>query len=442
VCALAGLVACGACDTAPFAGPSKRIVRPGKNRIHTPPVIRTIAASLTRVEVDEAVAVTAVVEDDETPVGQLTYVWSAPVGTFSGSGASVIWRLPKGSATTPVDVILSVTVTERYSETAIDGTIVQREHQVTASLAAPLRVHDSVAEISRMAISFLVEKFGNSTVPPGVCLVDFSDLCESGKSAELSDIIDNREKFVILSAQASVRLVELNGARTEAFVVASCRFEDRRISTGELGVSSGDCLLTAIYDQRRWWLCSSNFSSGQGSTGSVSSLGRSRYFVQRSDPLEVELRQLQVAGFEQMKAIGREELEGDMRVDVDEDRVFRRRDRRQRGVERGHDRIEIEALGAERVDAGNRRQQHGHAAGARGADEILDGIGRGRDGHAADQIIHAFHQDHQLGTQIVDELEHATKIFRRPAAAEAAVEDADVLRGVPRRDQRLQLGRV
>ena len=43
---------------------------------------------------------TATVRDAETPVAQLKYEWKADAGTFTGEGASVKWRAPKG-ATTP-----------------------------------------------------------------------------------------------------------------------------------------------------------------------------------------------------------------------------------------------------------------------------------------------------------------------------------------------------
>jgi hypothetical protein len=46
---------------------------------------------------------------------------------------------------------------------------------------------------------------------------------------------------------------------TAADIVAPCTFHDQRRDTGALGTSNGDCLLTAIYENRRWWLCDSRF---------------------------------------------------------------------------------------------------------------------------------------------------------------------------------------
>jgi hypothetical protein len=237
-------------------------------RVHesiTLPVIGGISVSRSRVEVDETVALAVTVSDQETPPDELIYTWTATAGSFTGSGAQVTWRLPKGSAPTPLDVVITVRVTEPFGHSSIDGTVTPDEQSVTAS-TSPIRVHDSVAELSAMAVSFLVDKFGNSSVSPQACLVDFSDTCADGKAAELDDIIDNRQTFVILSAQAHVISLDINGARTSAFIVASCTFQDRRLDNGAIGVSSGDCLLSAIYEAGRWWLCTSNFSavSGQG----------------------------------------------------------------------------------------------------------------------------------------------------------------------------------
>jgi hypothetical protein len=262
LCALAALAGC---EIAPPAAPSKHDrPSPAKNVVFTAPAVKSISVGATRVEVDQDVVVSATVDDAETPASALVYQWSATIGTLTGSGAQVTWRLPKGTpAITPADVVITLTVVERYAEARADGSIVEREHRATAS-AAPFRVHDSVAELGRLAVTFLVDLFGNSAVAPAACLVDFSDTCESGKEAELSDIIHNRATFVILSAQATVTSVVMNAARTEATVVAACTFQDRAIASGAIGTSSGDCILTAIYEAGRWWLCTSNFSAADG----------------------------------------------------------------------------------------------------------------------------------------------------------------------------------
>jgi hypothetical protein len=178
---------------------------------------------------------------------------------FDGSGRSVRWRLPKGSTQTPVDVTISLTVIERYTE-VVNSLVITREHRVTGA-ASPFRVHDSDAELRKISIEFLVYLFGNSSISPSACLVDFSDSCR-GKQDELRDIEHNRNTFVILSAEATVGSVWISGDRLSAEVIAPCAFRDREIATGREGTSRGDCFLTAVYERDRWWLCSSSFLSG------------------------------------------------------------------------------------------------------------------------------------------------------------------------------------
>lgn len=264
LCAASALGVLSACEVAPQPAPLPPAPpAPGPSVVYTPPVIRAVTVAITRAEVEQDVAVTAVVEDAETPVEALTFVWTADAGTITGTGPSVTWRLPKGAAVTPLDVTIALRVVEKFTEPNAQGVPVARELSATAG-AAPFRVHDSAAEVSRIAVAFLVDKFGNSSVPPGACLVDFSDNC-SGKAAELQDIVNNRQTFVILAAEARVTGVEINPERTVAWITAACTFQDRQIANGKLGTSRGDCQLTAIYENGRWWLCSSSFRATSGS---------------------------------------------------------------------------------------------------------------------------------------------------------------------------------
>ncbi|MEZ5318587.1 MAG: hypothetical protein R2752_14400 [Vicinamibacterales bacterium] len=240
----------------------------------TPPVIRSVTTTVTRVEVDQDVTVTAVVEDAEKTTSQLTFEWSASVGTIQGAGTTATWRLPKGTAMTPADVVISLTVVDGY-QVIENGQIVSREYRVSAD-AAPFRVHDSVAEISKMVVTFLVDYFGNSNVSPDDCLVDFSDSC-SGKDAELDDIVRNRAERLIFSAAATVERVTIDSP-TMASIEAHCRWEDEELSTGLKGVAEGDCELTAVYEMQRWWLCTSRFFADTGH-GSMFEQYRRRWVV-------------------------------------------------------------------------------------------------------------------------------------------------------------------
>ena len=262
---LAGTVGLTSSCSTPPAGPSPSpsptpttSPPPAPN---TPPLIRSVTAITGRSEVNRTIEVTGDVIDAETPPTSLVYEWSANAGTFAGSGPLVTWRLAPGATLTPVDVTIALTIIERYTEIDGAGHSVAREHRVT-STAAPFRVHDSTAEISKMALTFLIDYFGNSNVSPDACLVDFSDLCH-GKALERGDIVDNRLKQLMLSSQATIQAVHLNGDLTFAEVFAPCTFRSASRETGKPGTVTGECYLTAIYAQSRWWLCDSLFNNGR-----------------------------------------------------------------------------------------------------------------------------------------------------------------------------------
>ena len=227
------------------------------------PVINAIRASASRTEVEQDVEVSADVTDAETNPDQLTYEWTATAGTLSGTGSIVHWKLAKGAAQTPLDVTVTLVVVERY--TVIENSVpVTRENRV-AQTSEPIHVHDSEAELTKMSLTFLVDYFGNSTISPDACVVDFSDSCR-GKIEELQDIEHNRQTFTILSADVKVTNIWIGPDRMLAEITTSCVFHDKEIATGKEGTTKGDCFLTAIYEKDRWWLCSSSFlhpSTGQ-----------------------------------------------------------------------------------------------------------------------------------------------------------------------------------
>ena len=116
-------------------------------------------ASATRAEVETDVTLTATVRDAETPVAQLKYEWRADAGTFTGEGASVKWRAPKG-ATTPADYAVRLTVTETYGAA---------QQNVVNATSPVIRLHDSAKEIGDLALRFLGD-FANSLVSPSTCI--------------------------------------------------------------------------------------------------------------------------------------------------------------------------------------------------------------------------------------------------------------------------------
>jgi len=218
-------------------------------------VIEALAASATRTEVDTPVTFTAVVSDRESAPVSLRYEWEAERGTIEGTGATVTWRLPKGSET-PADCKVTLRVFERYASLDPAGNPIELEQSVSA--ASPLvRVHDSPAEIEALVIEFL-DDFADSSVDADDAVRNFSDNCP-GKLSEHRDIEQNRDTLLIEDADYEVTSVELNAAKTRADVVAPCEFWDKDLVTGVKHHSQGDCLLTAVYEEYHWQLCDSRF---------------------------------------------------------------------------------------------------------------------------------------------------------------------------------------
>jgi hypothetical protein len=264
VAATAGFVAasCGSSPSTPTpvpSAPQQQVPQPGP--VNTAPVIHSVTSAVARTEVDTDVTVTADVSDAETTNDKLVFTWSATAGQITGSGPTVTFRLPKDAVLTPVNVTVSLQVTENYTDAGV-----AKQNTATAT-STPLLVHDSKQELGDMGVKFLVDLFGNSNVAPSACLVDFSDSCQ-GKSKEFGDITNNRANFHIYSANASVGVVTFAGpaaTATNAEVDLPCEFHDHNFPSGKDGDSTGTRILTAVYQQDRWWLCESSFSGSCGS---------------------------------------------------------------------------------------------------------------------------------------------------------------------------------
>jgi PKD domain len=236
---------------------------------NTPPQIKSITVSDSRVEVGTPITLTAVVEDLETPVANLTYTWSAPTGTFSGTGAIVTWT-PGADAVTPGDFVVTLTVTERYTS----GTSTL-ENKVTGTVTA--HVNNSPKELADMSLRFLGD-FVNSKIPPDKCVAEFSDSCR-GKQDEFADIDDNRHDYEIIASTLRSTSLTIASNRVTATVHTFCSFTSKVITTqprdepcqngkcplGSIqGPVTGDCFTTNVYQNGRWWLCESHFGPVNG----------------------------------------------------------------------------------------------------------------------------------------------------------------------------------
>jgi hypothetical protein len=229
--------------------------------INTPPIIDSLVIAGTRAEADQPIQVTAVVKDVETPLDQLTYTWSASpqIGTFSGTGASVMWRPPKGQKSPDVYTI-TLTVSEAYTSAG-------QSKQNSVSSSTTVHYNDSPAETIALAVQF-IKDFGTFAVSPEQCVRNFSSTgnCAGEKQQELEQIRDNRLNFVILSAIFVSPVATFNGSLTAGSVEGPCIFEDIPNSgpnAGHREFVSGTCYLTTVYENFQWFLCKSNFFDGR-----------------------------------------------------------------------------------------------------------------------------------------------------------------------------------
>jgi len=209
----------------------------------------SLTSSTDRIEVGEEVTLTAVVSDDETPPDELTYQWEAPSGTIGGVGRVVKWKAP-ATQQVPAAYKVSLVVVDKYGS----GTQAL-EHRVTA-LSPDIHVDDSFNTVQTLSKDFLRD-FSNSSTTPEFCVRNFSTSCR-GRQSELEDIIDNRQRFMIHSHSFAIALVNIDATRTQSTVSGPCEFRSTVKATGAIEVARGTCVLTLVYENYRWWLCSSS----------------------------------------------------------------------------------------------------------------------------------------------------------------------------------------
>jgi hypothetical protein len=220
-------------------------------------------------DLDEAVTLVATVTDVETPASALTYAWSGP-GAFTGSGATVSWRVPATVSPTPSTVPVVLTVTELFTEGGVG-------HTNTASRTFAVDVHDSQKEILDMGEDFLT-LFSRSEVPSDQVLHSFSTTCDdgSGRAAEKRDVDKTRREFHQDSSKSRVTRmppVTFNfGAlcfspkglrRADACARFAVHWEvtaKNPPDKGQLEIADGTDYVTAVLENSRWYLCHSDFS--------------------------------------------------------------------------------------------------------------------------------------------------------------------------------------
>jgi hypothetical protein len=232
----------------------------------TAPVITSVTAQGSRpnepknfADLNEEVAVTAVVDDPDTPADRLTFEWSAEAGTFSGTGANVTWKAP-GDVSTPKAIVLTVKVSDPGSNSTT-GT-------------ATLSLHNSVKEVGDLSRQFLLD-FSESKNTAAFVVRNFtkSPRCEADRDEEFNEVDANRNTYRITSSNIGPATVKVQFASLPCSYVP--RDGDACASvpstwdsvcapgvTCTPGRTQGIDYVTAVFEGTEWKLCASYFQSG------------------------------------------------------------------------------------------------------------------------------------------------------------------------------------
>lgn len=257
-------------------------VSPGTTE-NSPPVIASVTARGTRAnepaqfaDLGEVLNVTASVQDAETPVANLTYEYTSDSGgTIIGSGPAVQWRAP-ASGNAPLTATITLTVTERYSSVDENGLPIGKENKVTKT--GTVSVHDSVREISGMASTFLNDF--SRQITPSIVVQNFRDSCpqaSGGKSAELSDVVDNQRDFTItqftigaprvtIAFGGQCTLFSTRNRPGDACALVPSEWYSTEKKTGAKFHVIGTDQVSAAFIENRWWLCESDFLGTSANT--------------------------------------------------------------------------------------------------------------------------------------------------------------------------------
>jgi hypothetical protein len=258
---------------------------------NTPPTIVSLVAQGSRpkeplrfADLGEEIAVTALVEDPETPPSALIYEWtSTATAAFTGTGRSVTWRAPD-TGSTPLTIGILLTVVERFTTVDSAGLLVQNENRVSKDVA--VSVHDSAKELSDLAKTFL-ELFSQSHVAADVVVRDFQDGCGAGgtgKRDERMQVEENRLRFSILpnwfvgtprvtidfGGVSPFRSRQADGwAAVDVNWKSRCLAQDQTRGCPAVGFVKNDFgtdWVTGRYDEstHRWWLCDSDYEPKNG----------------------------------------------------------------------------------------------------------------------------------------------------------------------------------
>jgi hypothetical protein len=268
------IVACGGTPVMPTPGGGGADPQPPANNL---PVIDSISVQGARspkepasfADLGESVAVAAKVHDDETPADQLDYQWSAPVGTFTGTGASVVWQAPATAATTPADVTITLKVVEHYGNPG--GPVFSHDVSGTATVS----LHDSVGEVGGMARQFLLDFSDSSMTDVPHIMRNFDPSCKEAQD-EAQQVADNRRQLKIVRSIIGLPTVTVpfgdafcpiftsdpsRSQRGDACSSTPSHWESKVLANGHSTIADGLDWISAYYhpELRAWKLCDSQF---------------------------------------------------------------------------------------------------------------------------------------------------------------------------------------
>jgi hypothetical protein len=283
---VAGAILIAACSGTPPTTPTPPTGGGGGPTTPPPnnlPVIDSITIQGTRskepanfADLGESVPVVAKVHDDETAADQLEYQWTATTGTFTGTGASVVWMAP-AAATTPADVTITLKLVEKYG---YPGGPLNFSHDVSGNQT--LSLHDSAGEVGGMARQFLLD-FSDSTIRDVPYIMrnftNATKACAKGKANETDDVTNNRVNYFIKQwsvGQPAVSVIfstvcPFRQKGADACAQVAVDWVSTRLTKPEdpggtpLGGTEhvlGIDQVTAIYvaEQKKWGLCESDFN--------------------------------------------------------------------------------------------------------------------------------------------------------------------------------------
>jgi len=274
---------CGDSPISPTPNPGPQPPAP-----NAAPVVTNLTAQGSRpnqppnmADLNEAITLVATVTDAETNPAALTYEWTAPIGTFEGTGSMVLWRAPATAADPPFKVTLTLTVVEPYQGVDAQGRIVNLEHRVSRTV--DVRLHDSLREIRDLTARFLT-RFSIASFTPEEVVAEFSDNC-AGKEEELEDAENIRcevthDSYIIGTPTATVVFggscpspnapflvpgdgcaqVDVYWETTAKPGVLSCP-RQRGLVPGQKEIAQGIDFVSVVYESGEWRLCTSDYLS-------------------------------------------------------------------------------------------------------------------------------------------------------------------------------------